>query len=223
MNGAGLTAMLCPEGAQPFHSRVSGRSARACGLFLATDDIADTGSDAVHEIKLALEKGNPLQASSNAPLGVVSRLCAPVDPWFQGAARELVFEARAFEMSALALTWLTGRALTGEMPLRNERYAFAAREVLERRLDHPPSLIELAREVGINARSLTDAFRACFGTSIAAYVTARRLDVAAILLEQGMSPTEAARRVGYTPSHLSNAFHRRFGIRPQDMRTHHSG
>lgn len=113
LNGAGLTAMLCPEGAQPFHSRVSGRSARACGLFLATDDIADTGSDAVHEIKLALEKGNPLQASSNAPLGVVSRLCAPVDPWFQGAARELVFEARAFEMSALALTWLCVTCSTG--------------------------------------------------------------------------------------------------------------
>ena len=210
--------MLCPEGAQPFQTRISGRAARASGLFLAAGHIGTASSELIDEIISALENGSPLRASLSAPIGVISRLCSPVDPWFQGAARELAFEARALEMSALALSWLTGRPIESRGPLRNERYAFAAREVLERRLDHPPSLAELAREVGLNARSLTDAFRECFGTSVAAYITARRLDIAAFLLDQGMSPTETAHRTGYTPSHLSNAFHQRFGIRPQDVR-----
>ena len=216
--GAGLTAMLCPQGAQPFHTRIAGRTARAAGLFLASEQTSIASNDVIDEIKAALEKGSPLRASSSAPLSVISRLCAPVDPWFQGAARELAFEARALEMAALALSWLSGRPSQSGVPLLNERYAFAARELLESRLDHPPSLVELAREVGINVRSLTNVFRTCFGTSIAAYVTARRLDLAAVLMEQGMSPTAAAHRVGYTPSHLSNAFHRRYGIRPQDIR-----
>lgn len=215
--GSGITAMLCPDGAQDFHTRVHGQSARACGIFLSLADMAQTDNAPVQEIALALERGAPLQASTEIPRSLIARLCAPVEPWFEGAGRELAFEARALEVTALALSWLTHARSRPIAPQINQRFAFAARDVLESRLANPPTLAELAREVGINPRSLTDAFRRCFGTSVAAYVTERRLDLALHLLEQGMSPGTAAHQIGFTASHLSNAFHRRFGFRPRDM------
>lgn len=216
--GAGLTAMLCPSGAMPFLTHVSGRSAHACGLFLATNELWSSENDALQEIAAALERGSPLRATSSIPFGVVFRLSAPVDPWFQGVARNLVFQARSIELSAFALAWLTGRTADPKATLRHQRYAYLARDILEQRLTDPPSIEGLARQVGINARSLTGTFRAVFGSSIAAYVTRRRLELAVELLEQGLTPSEVANRVGYSPSHLSNAIQRRFGMRPRDIR-----
>ncbi|MFC4254758.1 helix-turn-helix domain-containing protein [Altererythrobacter xixiisoli] len=217
-SGSGITAMLCPEGAQDFHTQLRGQSARACGIFLSLADMAGTGNAAVQEIAFTLELDAPLQASSELPRGLIARLCAPVEPWFQGAARDLAFEARALEMTALALSWLTRAHAMEPAPQIHQRYALAARDVLDHRLADPPTLAELAREVGINPRSLTEVFRRCFGTSVAAYVTERRLDLALTLLEQGMTPGAAAHQIGFTASHLSNAFHRRFGFRPSDLR-----
>lgn len=47
---------------------------------------------------------------------------------------------------------------------------YLAREILLQRLDNPPSLIELARQVGLNDYLLKQAFRACFGTTAFNYI-----------------------------------------------------
>lgn len=216
--GVGLTAMLYPDGARSFETQIEAGSARACGLYLSMADVEQRGCDpALADVVSELRSGAPLRATPNTPHHLVMRLCAPIDPWFQGAARELASEARALELSALALSWLSGVSCAERPASRHRHHAFAARDLLERRLANPPTLAELAREVGINARTLTDAFRACFDTSIAAYVTARRLDLAALLLGEGLSPTQTARQVGYSAAHLSTAFRRRFGVRPEEM------
>lgn len=213
-DGPGASAMLCPPGAMPFTSDLPAQTARSCGLFIAEDAVPEIDDPAIGRIVDILRQGAPLRMSTRIPAALVTRLCAPVDPWLTGPARQLAFEARTLDLTALTLGWLHDKPLDASLAGRHQRQAHAAREILEQRLADPPTLAELAREIGINVRALTDAFRATFGISIAAHVTERRLTLAAALLEQGMPSGEVARKIGYRPSHFSVAFRKRFGIGP---------
>ncbi|HAE49258.1 MAG TPA: AraC family transcriptional regulator, partial [Tistrella mobilis] len=91
----------------------------------------------------------------------------------------------------------------------------AARELLLRDLAAPPSVPDLARAVGLNARKLGRGFQALFGSPVYAFVKARRLDEARRLIEEeGLGIAEAAWRVGYSPAHFSTAFRKRHGLAP---------
>lgn len=214
-HGAGLTAMICPPGEGAFVSRLPAQTARAAGLFVAWADLRTIAGGPLAGLMEELSARRRLQAVAAPSVAAVARLCAPFDPWYQGAARALAAEARALDLAALVLGSLAAGPGAGPASRhRHARKASAARDLLDGRLDDPPTLDALARAVGLNVRSLTEAFRASFGCSIAAYVTTRRLDTAALLLEQGMGPTEAAHRVGYSPTHFSVAFRRQFGVAP---------
>lgn len=209
-DGPSINALRCIEDVT-FSSRLEPGESRSCGLWLAPAQILQA-SDAVRDLSDAMGPSNGLIATSRIPARIVARLCAPIDPWFQGAPRELALEARGLELIATALMWLRCE------PERSEKaclpQVLKTRDLLEARLTDPPSLAEVSRTVALNERSLTAAFRATFGVSIAAYVTTRRLDIAAGLLEGGASPGEAARTVGYRTTHLAVAFKRRFGVSP---------
>lgn len=212
--GGGLTAMLCADETPHASTRISAGPNRSCGLHLP-DAAAD--SPLAEAIVARLRSGPRMRATSHVPPGLLAQVCAPVDPWFQGHARALAMEARALELMAMVWTWLDGAPERLQRPSRHAQHARRAREVLEARLQSPPSLAALAREVGVNVRTLTAAFREAYGTTIAGYVTARRLQVARDGLLQGMSVSSAAYRVGYTPAHFSNAFQRHYGLRPQQF------
>ncbi|WP_449221217.1 helix-turn-helix domain-containing protein [Tistrella mobilis] len=91
----------------------------------------------------------------------------------------------------------------------------AARELLLRDLAAPPSVPDLARAVGLNARKLGRGFQALFGSPVYAFVKTRRLDEARRLIEdEGLGIAEAAWRVGYSPAHFSTAFRKHHGLPP---------
>ena len=94
-----------------------------------------------------------------------------------------------------------------------------AREILDARLDDPPSLDELARAIGTNVRALKQGFKACFGDTVFGYVLEQRMQLARRLLEQGgMSVALVAQRVGYgASSNFTTAFRRRFGMPPSAL------
>ncbi|VVD89576.1 AraC family transcriptional regulator [Pandoraea nosoerga] len=95
------------------------------------------------------------------------------------------------------------------------RAVLAARDVLDARLQAPPSLPELAREVGINVNKLCAGFREHLGVSVQGYVRERRLTMAYELLSaRRISVGEAAWRCGYTDSHFAKVFRARFGMLP---------
>lgn len=214
--GSGLTAVLAPADTARARTRVAAGGNRSCGLFVPADHLQDIR---VERLARQLRRGQAMRACTQAPRALLERLCTPLDRWFQGHARSLAMEARALELMALALTWLDEEK--GENngpvspPLRHATHAARTRQILEERLQSPPSLAALAREVGLNVHALTDAFRAAHGTSIASYVSLRRLQVARDCLLQGMCVSAAAYHVGYTPAHFSNAFQRQYGVRPQ--------
>lgn len=94
-----------------------------------------------------------------------------------------------------------------------------AREILDARLDDPPSLDELARAIGTNVRALKQGFKACFGVTVFGYVFEQRMQLARRLLEsEGVSVALVAQQVGYgASSNFATAFRRRFGLPPSAM------
>ena len=87
-----------------------------------------------------------------------------------------------------------------------------------RNLENPPSLLELARQVGINKNKLNQNFRQVFGTSVFDYLRIRRLERSKELLKsKAKNVTEVAFEVGYAQqSNFTRAFKKHFGTNPTD-------
>lgn len=95
---------------------------------------------------------------------------------------------------------------------------YQARDILKTRLENPPSVVELARQIGVSDRTVRNGFQELFGTTIIGYSIALRLQQAEQLLrEKQLSVAEVANLVGY--SHLgyfAKVFKRQFGITPSE-------
>lgn len=95
-----------------------------------------------------------------------------------------------------------------------------AQAVLGQRMDNPPSLNELALEIGLNANKLKKTFKEHFGLPVFKYLQNERLQKAHdLILKEHMGVQEAAWQVGYDSlSSFSNAFAKKFGYRPSQIR-----
>jgi AraC family transcriptional activator of pyochelin receptor len=96
----------------------------------------------------------------------------------------------------------------------------AARDLVNARIDSPPSLSEIARAIGLNEYKLKRGFKETFNTTVFGYLTAQRLHLARRhLLDTQKTAAEIAFDLGYsTPQHFNNAFKKHFGHTPQSVR-----
>jgi len=139
---------------------------------------------------------------------------------YQGLTRRLYLESKVWELMSLVLNEFDSNAATAvtSQTLRPDdiERIHQASEILQTRLDQPPSLIELAHLIGINDHKLKLGFREVFGTTVFGYLHEVRLERSRQLLETGtVNVTEAARAVGYVNrSYFASAFRRRFGMNP---------
>ena len=103
--------------------------------------------------------------------------------------------------------------------LRREKL-FEAKEILIENLDDPPSLSELSKLIGLNNFKLKKSFKELFGVPVFKYLQNERLSKAHELIQnQDTSVQEAAWHVGYDSlSSFSNAFEKKFGYRPSQIR-----
>ena len=137
-----------------------------------------------------------------------------------GPLRRYVMLAAARQAVAELLdeAGLAGRlagAADNELPEAEVVRIYRARELLLADLRNPPTIAELARLTGTNARKLSLGFRALYGQPPFAYLKAYRLEQALAALRRGERSVQAiAAEVGYRPAHLAAAFHRRFGRPP---------
>jgi len=87
-------------------------------------------------------------------------------------------------------------------------------------MDNPPSLDELSRQIGLNSFKLKKSFKAVFGVPVFKYLQNERMAKAHELLRsKDATVQEAAWQVGYDSlSSFSNAFAKKYGFRPSEIR-----
>ncbi|MFJ9809287.1 AraC family transcriptional regulator [Streptomyces sp. NPDC101158] len=95
------------------------------------------------------------------------------------------------------------------------RDAARARAVLQERMADPPTLEQLATELGTSPFALLRAFRAAYGMPPHTWLTDARVRRARRLLDAGTPPADAAVAVGFTDQpHLNRHFTRSVGVPP---------
>lgn len=147
------------------------------------------------------------------------------NPPYRGAAKRMYLQAKVFEIVAIYLDLISAEQqpihdIPGLKPDTIARIHHA-KDILTKQLEHPPSLSELAQQVGVSVRTLQRGFSALFKTTVVGYLTQQRLQKAEILLRQGdvcggkRKVAEVAYIVGYAHhSRFAAAFKRQFGITP---------
>jgi AraC-like DNA-binding protein len=108
------------------------------------------------------------------------------------------------------------RAATGPGPGRAPATVRAVRELLAERLADPPSLDDLARDLGMSPFALVRTFRSETGLPPHAYVNHLRVRLARRLLDGGVAPAEVAVQAGFADqAHLTRHFKRVMGVPPR--------
>jgi AraC-like DNA-binding protein len=175
-----------------------------------------TVSGGMHDLAWAGAKTPVFPLTATARLAVESIRRCP----FAGPCRALMMEARCNDMLLELITAL-GAPAQHARPLMVDadvRIRVAAGK-LEEYLDQPPSLGELAREVGLSETTLKRGFRQVFGTTVFGYLREKRMEHARALLASGRATViEAAALVGYSnPSNFAAAFRQQFGLNPKEF------
>lgn len=161
--------------------------------------------------------------------GIASRTLQPILQQiltcpYQGGLRQMFLESKSLELLALQFArWAKDEqrspASTRWKPQDLEKLE-RAKEILQHSIEYPPSLVDLAQQVGLNDCKLKQGFRQVFGTTVFGYLRACQMQQAKQLLrETDLYVTEIAARVGYSslPA-FSNAFYKQVGMSPQSFR-----
>lgn len=165
----------------------------------------------------------PLKLNNSLPiLENVSKFCK-VLTWQMfgcqnsGTERELYIAGKALEYISHAISNKgQGKKSLSPKPIdinyspKDIEAFYRASSIILADLQTPPSVPELALQVGINARKLGQGFSRIFGQTVYAYIKEQRLKHARLLIDGGVvtSVSEAAYIVGYHPAHFSTEFRR---------------
>jgi AraC family transcriptional regulator, transcriptional activator of the genes for pyochelin and ferripyochelin receptors len=137
---------------------------------------------------------------------------------YQGFTKQIYLEAKCLELIALKLEQLAAAATELSITLKpdDRDRIYHARDILTLNPDNPPTLLELARQVGLNDCTLKKGFRQIFGTTAFGYLHSYRMEQAkTLLLEQRLSVSQVAQAVGYASrSAFIAAFRKQFGANP---------
>jgi AraC-like DNA-binding protein len=94
-----------------------------------------------------------------------------------------------------------------------------AKELIIKDMNNPPSLANLAKEVGLNIKKLKTDFKEFYGVPVFTFLLNYKMELAKkLLLEQQLNVNEIASHLGYSASsHFIAAFKRKFGITPKQF------
>ncbi len=220
------------DGVEVFHHRGADQYAGAGALALVNPETAHTGRAGVPEgwrygaVYPSVEVVAQIAAETTAIRGTPG-FVQPVldDPYAVGLVHQVLRAAE--EGNALAADTLLRVAVTrllrlngGALPQREVRTAGAriasrARAVLEERMVEPPTLEQLASDLGTSPFALLRAFRDAYGMPPHTWLTDARVRRARRLLDAGGTPAEVAVAVGFTDQpHLNRHFTRIVGVPP---------
>ncbi|WP_282054097.1 AraC family transcriptional regulator [Maribacter luteus] len=92
-----------------------------------------------------------------------------------------------------------------------------AKEIMIAHMAEPPSLPELAKQIGLSLKKLKEGFKQIYGDSVYSFLFDYKMEYARRLLETGQNNVnEVGIRVGYsTSSHFIAAFKKKYGTTPK--------
>ncbi|PQJ73906.1 helix-turn-helix domain-containing protein [Polaribacter gangjinensis] len=134
--------------------------------------------------------------------------------------RELYVKGKIYEL--LSLHFQKDEASMGEycpflVDEQNVLKIRKAKEIIISRMSEPPSLQELANEIGLNLKKLKEGFKQIYGDTVYSFLFDYKMEHARKLLESNQyNVNEVGLQVGYsTASHFIAAFRKKFGTTPK--------
>ena len=136
------------------------------------------------------------------------------------SVRELYVKGKVYEL--LSLHFQKDEAALGEycpflVDEQNVLKIRKAKEIIISRMAEPPSLQELANEIGLNLKKLKEGFKQIYGDTVYSFLFDYKMEHARKLLESNQyNVNEVGLQVGYsTASHFIAAFRKKFGTTPK--------
>ncbi|PQV45265.1 AraC family transcriptional regulator [Jejuia pallidilutea] len=134
--------------------------------------------------------------------------------------KQLYFKAKAYELLSLYFN-RSEDANVEQCPFlvdeANVIKIRKAKDIIVSRMAEPPTLQELADEIGLNIKKLKEGFKQIYGDSVFSFLFDYKMEVARKLLESGNNNVnEVGLKVGYsTSSHFIAAFKKKYGTTPK--------
>ena len=99
----------------------------------------------------------------------------------------------------------------------NVRKIRRAKEIILQRMTNPPSLENLALEIGLSLKKLKEGFKELYGDTVYSYLLDHKMEEACRMLNtQKYNVNEVGLRLGYsTASHFIAAFKKKYGTTPK--------
>ncbi len=136
------------------------------------------------------------------------------------AVKKLYFKGKVFELLSLYFHQ-SNQSDAEQCPFLADQVSMPkikqAKEIIISHITEPPSLKELANEVGLPINRLKEGFKQVYGTSVFGFLFDYKMEYARQLLASGShNVNEVGLKVGYsTASHFIAAFKKKFGITPK--------
>lgn len=136
------------------------------------------------------------------------------------SVRDLYFKGKTYELLSLYFN-RSEDANVEQCPFlvdeANVSKIKQAKEIVISRMAEPPSLQEIADEVGLSLKKLKEGFKQIYGDSVFSFLLDYKLEEARKLLDSGTyNVNEVGLKVGYsTGSHFISAFKKKYGITPK--------
>lgn len=169
-----------------------------------------TGGRSTTDTKTAIPK--PISAE----IGLI--LQQIIYPKHEGRMKRLFLEARIFE---LIIAYYNQKPEKQTLILKKEdvEKILLAKQLVEHDLQHPNSLMELSRKVGINDYKLKRGFKELTGYTVFGYLYKIRMEKAHYFLsKEKKTVNEVAFLVGYkNAQHFITAFKKQFNILPGSL------
>ncbi len=107
-------------------------------------------------------------------------------------------------------------AMTQKKVNKNDEFCYQIMSYINTHINDLESLTELGDVFNYNYFYISKLFKRCTGQTLFNYYSARRLDTARLMLEQGLSCTEIANALKYSSVYsFSKSFKQKFKISPQ--------
>lgn len=134
--------------------------------------------------------------------------------------KNLYHKAKAYELLSLYFN-KSEEANVEQCPFlsdeKNVQKIREAKDIIIANMAEPPSLQELANEIGLGLKKLKEGFKQIYGDSVYSFLFDYKMDYARKLLDTGeYNVNEVGLKVGYsTSSHFIAAFKKKFGTTPK--------